>query len=80
MKKVTLEQLLSTQDMGQKRIDEITGDVLINRFDYEKDPISGIIVNAFGEGTKDPEDVYTDLEYAINQLRRAQEVLNKHLV
>lgn len=80
MKKVTLEQLLRTQDMGQKAIDKITDAILNNQFNSGADPVTNIIVDAFGEGTKEPEDVYNDIQYAIDQLRRAQHELSKHLV
>lgn len=69
---LTLAEILATQDLGQKGIDKICDAVLNNSYDYEADPVSGVIINAVINNHREWEDMSTDLEYAINQLRRAQ--------
>ncbi len=73
MKNLKLSELLATQDMGKKGIDQICDAVLSNTFDYSKDPLTGIIVNAFESNDySDYESMVTDLSYAINQLSKAK--------
>lgn len=73
MKNVTLVEVLSTQDYTQQHAESLGDQVLNNTFDISKDPISGIIINAFVDNNyNDYEAMETDLQYAIDCLKKAK--------
>ena len=78
MKTVTLKEVLLSQDMGEKNADNLCDDALSGSMDAERDPISFIISKAFIDNEySDYEGMAQDLSYAINQLAKAKEVIQK---
>ncbi len=78
MKHITLVEALLTQDMGQKGADKICDAVLDDTFDASKDPVSAIIVKAFLDNNYiEYDSMVTDLSYAINQLQKAKNAIQK---
>lgn len=73
MKRLTLVDILATQDISEKHAEKLGNDVLNDSFDYAKDPISGIIVNAHQNNPNDFEGMEQDLSYAIAMLQRAKD-------
>lgn len=67
---VTLENILVSQDMGEKHIIRLCAAVKDATFDANNDPITAIIVNALG-ANEEQNGAVTDLKYAIRQLTRA---------
>lgn len=83
MKKLSLYSLLDTQDMSSETASNYANSAENATFDYEKDPVSGIIVNAFqgNRGLENEEQVdsaINDLDYAISQLTKARNRLQEH--
>lgn len=70
--------LVAGGDLGAKTADAICDAVLNNTYERAKDPISDIIVNAFLDSEYDRSQMIDDLDYAINQLRRAQDAMHLH--
>jgi hypothetical protein len=80
MKKITLLQTLQSQDMSKEQAKSYA-DAVDNGEDIsEKDPIAAIIVNSFknNEG-EDATGIISDLDYAISQLTRAKNTIEKSL-
>lgn len=79
---ITLEQILQSQDMGDKYILGTVEKVLNDTFDANKDKITGIIIDAFDANHKDSdyEGMITDLNYAISQLVRARNTIKMKLL
>jgi hypothetical protein len=72
-KNVTLVEVLATQDYHISHAEKLGDLVLNNKFDISKDPISGIIINAFVDNDySDYEGMEQDLQYAINSLQKAK--------
>lgn len=73
MKNITLYEVLSTQDYHESHAHELCDQVLNGEFDIKKDPVSGIIINAFVDNNyNDYEAMEQDLSYAIGMLQRAK--------
>lgn len=77
-----LETILSNQDFGQRQVGEICKSVLDGELDQIQNPIDRVIVNAWldnnfdsGEGDKDA--FITDLDYAISQLTKARDRMQR---
>lgn len=76
----TLRDILLTQDMGEKGADKICDDVLNDSFNANKDVVSAVIVRAFVDNDySDYESMNTDLKYAINQLTKAQKMIEANI-
>lgn len=77
MKKITLKDILLGQDYAESSAEALANSAMNKEFDYEKDPISGIIANAFTSNNNcrtedDMEEAMSNLDYAINQLKKAR--------
>jgi len=80
---ITLGKILATQDFGSKEIEKILTAVIDNKT-QELEPISRYIAEAFTENDNlcTENNVYefiNSIEYAINQLRRAQGVAETYI-
>lgn len=73
-KNITLQELLKTQDLGEKAIDSICEKVLNNSFDVSKDLFTAFLVETFknAESGTDLDKMEMDLSYYISQLTRAK--------
>lgn len=74
-----LFEILKGQDFGQKEVERIAEKVLHN--EPFTDHITGVIVDAWrnnggAEGEFDKESAQMDIRYAINQLSKAERLLN----
>jgi len=80
MKKITLLQVLESQDMSKEQAKSYADAVDKGEDISEKDPIAAIIVNSFKNNKgEDAAEIITDLEYAISQLKRAKNIIEKSL-
>jgi hypothetical protein len=76
MSNILLVDILSTQDYSREHAEKICDQVLNNSFNIQKDPISGIIIEAFvNNDYSDFEGMEQDLSYAIGMLTKARDVI-----
>lgn len=77
MKTLTLQQILSTQDMGKPHIEKICVHVANGTYDANNDPLTAIIANAYTKNANGEEidSFLTDLDYAIDSLKKAKRAI-----
>ena len=73
----TLTEILMSQDISESHATDLSKSAMNCMFDYQGDPISGIVVNAFmdaglHEDSGNVDDFINNIDYAINQLKRAR--------
>lgn len=79
-KHVMLVEILATQDYSYAHAETLCDQVLNENFDISKDPVSGIIINAFVDNDfSDYDAMVTGLSYAISMLERAKDrITSRH--
>ena len=79
----SLSEILETQDLGSKTREKILNGLLSDgQMEYKNpaDPITSYIVTAFMSnlyGKGDADNFVTDMDYAIDQLKRARNLVAK---
>jgi len=84
MNEIKLSDILCSGDMGKRgaeRIEEENKSVA--GFDFNSDVVSGVIVQAYNKNIKHKaipyiEDFFSDIDYAISQLKLAKEFVKKN--